>query len=145
MRFITVLVLCLALMPSGAIAQPGPASRAPFIVERTYWIRPGKELQFIDLFEKNQVPLLQAKMKQGGVLWMRLSRPQFNATNDQWDLRITIAWRDADSAIERISRAKEQASRDAQRGAMERQIMDELVLERSDIPVQEWSAEGGGP
>ena len=145
MRLAALLTLSLVLAPLGAVAQQAPAARAPFVVERTYWIKPGKELQFIDLFEKNQVPLLQAKMKQGDVLWMRLARPQFNATNDQWDLRITIAWRDADSAIERISRAKEQASREAQRGAMERQIMDELVLERSDIPVQEWRAEGGGP
>lgn len=145
MRFITFIALFLGLTPLGAMAQQGATPRAPFVVERTYWIKPGKELQFIGLFEKNLVPLLQAKVKQGDVLWMRLSRPQFNATNDQWDLRITIAWRDADSAIERISRAKEQASRDAQRGAMERQIMEELVLERTDVPVQEWSAEDAGP
>ena len=87
MRLAALLALSLALAPLGAIAQQAPVARAPFIVERTDWIKPGKELQFIDLFEKNQVPLLQAKMKQGGVLWMRLSRPQFNATNDQWDMR----------------------------------------------------------
>jgi hypothetical protein len=145
MRFITFIALFLGLTPLGAMAQQGATQRDPFVVERTYWIKPGKELQFIGLFEKNRVPLLQAKMKEGSLLWMRLSRPQFNAVNDQWDLRVTVAWRDADSAIERISRAKEQASRDAQRGAMERQIMEELVLERTDVPVQEWSAEDAGP
>lgn len=144
MRFITVLVLCLALMPSGAIAQPGPASRAPFIVERTYWIRPGKELQFIGLFEKNQVPLLQSRMKEGSVLWMRLTRPQFNAVNDQWDLRVTVAWRDANSAIEQVSQIKTQPDRNAQRLAMEQQIMEELVVERTDVPVREWGVEGLG-
>lgn len=145
MRFITALVLSLALLPLGAIAQQGQAARAPFVVERTYWIKPGKELQFADLFEKNGVPLLQAKMKEGDVLWIRLSRPQFNAGNEQWDLRVTIAWRDAGSAMERISKAREQAGRNTQRLAMEQQIMEELIVDRTDVPVQEWSAADPGP
>jgi hypothetical protein len=144
MRFITVLMLSLALLPLGAIAQQGPAVRAPFVVERTYWIKPGKELQFIGLFEKNGVPLLQAKVKEGSVLWMRLAKPQFNAANEQWDLRVTIAWRDADSAMERISKARAQLAKDTPRLAMEQQIMEELILERTDVPVQEWGAEGAG-
>lgn len=144
MRFIAVLVPFLALLPLGAIAQQGPAVRTPFVVERTYWIKPGKELQFIGLFEKNGVPLLQAKVKEGSVLWMRLARPQFNAANEQWDLRVTIAWRDADSAMERISQARAQLAKDTPRLAMEQQIMEELVLERTDVPVQEWSVESVG-
>ncbi len=144
MRFITALVLSLALLPLGAIAQQSPVVRTPFVVERTYWIKPGKELQFIGLFEKNAVPLLQAKMKEGDVLWIRLSRPQFNAVNEQWDLRITIAWRDAGSAVEQISRAKAQASRDTQRLVLEQQIMEELVVERTDVPIQEWSVDDVG-
>jgi hypothetical protein len=145
MRFITVLIFSLALLPWGAIAQQNPVARTPFVVERTYWIKPGKELQFISLFEKNGVPLLQAKIKEGDALWVRLSRPQFNAVKEQWDLRITIAWRDAGSAIERISQAKEQAARDTQRVAMEQQIMEELVVERTDVPVQEWGVNDLGP
>ncbi len=145
MRFIATLVLSLALLPLGAIAQQGPAVRTPFVVERTYWIKPGKELQFIGLFEKNAIPLLQARMKEGDVLWIRLSRPQFNAVNEQWDLRITIAWRDAGSAVEQISRARSQASRDTQRLALEQQIMEELVVERTDVPIQEWSAVDPAP
>lgn len=144
MRFLIVLVLSLALLPLGAIAQQGPAARAPFVVEQTYWIKPGKESQFISMFEKNRVPLLQAKMKAGDVVWMRLARPQFNAVNEQWDLRVTVAWRDAGSAMEQVSRAKAQVARDTQRLAMEQQIMDELVVERTDVPVQEWGVEDVG-
>jgi hypothetical protein len=149
MRFIPALVipalmLALVLMPSAAIAQQDPATRAPFVVEQTYWIKPGKELQFISLFEKNQVPLLQARIKQGSALWMRLSRPQFNAVNDQWDLRVSVAWRDADNALEQVSRAKSQPGRDTQRLALEQQMMEELIVERTDVPVQEWSVEDIG-
>ena len=144
MRFLIALIVALALVPVHAAAQQQPAARVPFVVERTYWIRPGKELQFIAMFEKNRVPLLRAKMKEGEVLWMRLSRPQFNASNEQWDLRITIAWRDADSAIERINLTNGQQAKDAQRLAMEEQIMGELVVDRTDIPVQEWNVAGAG-
>lgn len=144
MRFTTVLMLSLALAPLGAVAQQGAGARTAFVVEQTYWIKPGKELQFINLFEKNRIPQLQAKVKEGGVLWMRLAKPQFNAANEQWDLRVTVAWRDAESAMERISKARAQLARDTPRLAMEQQIMEELIVERTDVPLQEWSVESAG-
>lgn len=137
MRFITFLTLILALIPLNAVAQQPPVARPPFVVEQTYWIKAGKELQFIGLFEKNRVPLLRAKMKEGRVLWVRLSRPPFNATNDQWDLRVTVAWRDADSALEPITQAKTQLT-------TEQQIIEELIVQRTDVPIQEWSVSGAG-
>jgi hypothetical protein len=93
-------MLAVALAPPlDAVAQQDPAARAPFVVEQTYWINPGKELQFLGLFEKAQVPLLRAKIKDGSALWARLSKPVFNTANDQCDLRVTVAWRDPDSAM----------------------------------------------
>ena len=140
MRFITSLMLILASMSLNAVAQQTvvaqpPAAHPPFVVEQTYWIKAGKELQFIGLFEKNRVPLLRAKIKEGRVLWVRLSRPPFNATNDQWDLRVTVAWRDADSALEPITQAKTQLT-------TEQQIIEELIVQRTDVPIQEWSVSG---
>lgn len=137
MRTITILMLAFAFAPLNTVAQQDSVASAPFVVEQTYWIKPGKELQFIGFFEKNRVPLLRAKIKEGRILWMRLSRPHFNAINEQWDLRVTVAWRDADSAIERIARAKSQP-------AMEQHIMEELIVERTDVPVQEWSVNAVG-
>jgi len=115
-----------------AIAQQAPVAQPSFVVEQTYWIKPGKELQFIGLFEKNRVPLLRAKMKEGRALWVRLSRPPFNANNEQWDLRVTVGWRDADSALEPITQAKPQLT-------TEQQIIEELIVQRTDVPIQEWS------
>lgn len=135
MRFITFLTLIFALIPLNAVAQQPPVAHPPFVVEQTYWIKAGKELQFIGLFEKNRVPLLRAKMKEGRVLWVRLSRPPFNATNDQWDLRVTVGWRDADSALEPITQAKTQLT-------TEQQIIEELIVQRTDVPIQEWSVSG---
>jgi len=125
------LMLALALAPLAAVAQE-PAARAPFVVEQTYWIKPGKELQFLGLFEKTQVPLLRAKLKDGRALWVRLSRPGFNAANDQWDLRLTVAWRDPDSAMGQVPTGKTPLT-------TEQQIMEELIVEHTDVPVQQWS------
>lgn len=135
MRFIAPLILAFVLAPLSAVAQQEPAAHTPFVVEQTYRIKPGKELQFISLFEKNRAPLLRAKIKEGQVLWVRFSRPRFNANNDQWDLRVTIAWRDADSAIEPIAQAKSQLT-------TEQQIIDELLVERTEVLVQEWTVSG---
>ena len=132
MRFLTPLVIAFALLPLNAVAQQDSAARAPFVVEQTYWIKPGKELRFIGLFERNRLPLLRTKINEGRVLWVRLSRPHFNAINEQWDLRVTVAWRDADSAMEPISQAKAQLT-------TEQQIMEELIVEHTDVPVREWN------
>lgn len=139
MRLITCFALAFSLLPLAAIAQQGAATSTPFVVEQTYWIKPGKELQFIELFEKNRVPMLRARVKEGHILWMRLSKPQFNAVNEQWDLRLTVAWRSADNAMDRIALAKTQMAKDTQRMSMEQQIMDELILARTEVPVQEWN------
>ena len=145
MRLVAMLVLGVSLLPVGVFAQPGAAANAPFVVEQTYWIKPGKELQFLELFEKNRVPLLRARVKEGHILWMRLSRPPFNANNLQWDLRLTVAWRDANVALQRASLAKAQMAKDTQRLSMEQQIMEELIVERTEVPVQEWSVGDSDP
>lgn len=137
MRLIATLSLALAVMPLVATAQQDSAARKPFVVEQTYWIKPGKELQFIGLFEKTQVPLLQGKMKDGRVLWMRMARPNFNATTEQWDLQVTVAWRDPESAMGQVPQVKAQLT-------TEQQIMDELIVEHTDVPVQQWSVNAVG-
>jgi len=137
MRIVPLLMPALALAPLAAVAQQEPAARAPFVVEQTYWIKPGKELQFLGLFEKTQFPLLRAKLKDGRALWVRLSRPGFNAANDQWDLRLTVAWRDPDSAMGQIPQGKTPLT-------TEQQIMEELILEHTDVPVQQWSLDDVG-
>ena len=140
MRLLIPLLAFIALLPVQSVAAQQPAAtQAPFVVEQTYWIKPGKELQFIELFEKNRVPMLRARVKEGHILWMRLSKPQFNAVNEQWDLRLTVAWRSADNAMDRIALAKTQMAKESQRMSMEQQIMDELILARTEVPVQEWN------
>jgi hypothetical protein len=137
MRFSSIAVLGLAFVSLGAVAQQPSSAHAPFVVEETYWIKPGKEQQFIGLFEKTQAPLLRARMKEGRILWVRLTRPNFNATNEQWDLRVTEAWRDADSAMGQVPQARGPLT-------MEQQMMEELITEHTDVPIQQWSVDDVG-
>ena len=130
-----LLFLAFVVAPLDASAQTPPAAPTAFIVEQTYWIKAGKELQFIGLFEKNRAPVLRARIKDGRALWVRLTRPRFNADNEQWDLRVTIAWRDAESAAEPVIPGKTQLT-------TEQQIMDELVVERTEVPIHEWTVSG---
>ena len=129
-----LLFLALAVAPLNASAQTPPAA-APFIVEQTYWIKEGKELQFIGLFEKTRAPVLGGRIQEGRALGVRLSRPRFLAAHEQWDLRVTIAWRDAESAAEPVIPGKTQLT-------TEQQIMDELVVERTEVPIHEWTVSG---
>lgn len=137
MRIVPLLMLAFAFAPLDAGAQQDPVAGTPFIVEQTYWIKPGKELQFLSLFEKSQVPLLRTRMREGRALWVRMTRPGFNSTNEQWDLRVTVAWRDPDSAMEQVPQAKSQLT-------LEQQLMQELILEHTDVPVQQWTVDDVG-
>ena len=41
--------------------------------------------------------------------------------------------------MDRIALAKTQMAKESQRMSMEQQIMDELILARTEVPVQEWN------
>ena len=134
-RHTIALFLMLFFAPLVAGAQQAKA----FVMEHTYWVKPGKASQFIALFRKNKLPALQAEEADGRILWIRLSQPRTSAGNEQWDFRVTVGWRDAQSAWdhEEPAHPENDNSRDAQRRAIEETLSEELIVERTDVPVQE--------
>lgn len=134
-RHMLVLFVLLSLAPLVAGARQGDG----FVMEHTYWIKPGKTSQFIALFRKNRLPGLQAERDKGRVLWFRMAQPRSSAGNDQWDFRVTVGWRDVQSAWEHAdsSRAANGNGRQAPRQAIEDALIDELIVERTDVLVQE--------
>lgn len=138
-RYMLVLPALLMLLPVVA----SPQQRAPFVMEHTYWLKPGKTSQFIALFKKNRLPVLQAEQTKGGILWIRMSQPRASAGNDQWDFRVTVGWRDAQSAWDSWEsvRGVNAGNRDTQRQTIEETLSEELIIERTDVPVQESSPE----
>ena len=128
-----------------AIAAPTSTERnapvgAPFVLEHSYWIQPGQTGRFIELLNKNKMPLLQREMAEGRILWMRTMRPRLSSADPkQPDFRLTIAWRDPVAAWDDLdpSRFIPAVVKDEQRWRSEQAEGERLVTSRSDVPIQE--------
>lgn len=91
-----LLVASLGAFP--AFAQQ-PAK--PITVEHYYKIRWGSAEEFKDLYKRNHEPILKELQKQGFIIAMRMDSPFTHMAGGQrWDLRVTITYRDAPSAVE---------------------------------------------
>ncbi len=137
-RYAIVLVSLLMLV---ATLAAGAQQGRPFVMEHTFWVRPGKTSQFIALFSKNKLPALQAEKAKGRILWIRMTQPRTSAGNEQWDFRVTVGWRDVQSAWDHdeLTRSANGSGRDAQRLSIEDSLSEELIVERTDVLVQESS------
>lgn len=90
------LAASLASMP--ALAQQ---SAKPITVEHYYKIRWGSAEEFKALYKRNHEPILKELQKQGFITAMRMESPFTHmAGAPRWDLRVTITYRDAPSAVE---------------------------------------------
>ena len=84
----------------------GPAAIAqtaskPITVEHYYRIKWGSAEEFKDLYKRNHQPILLELQKQGFITAMRAETPFTHmAGGPRWDLRVTITYRDAPSAVE---------------------------------------------
>jgi len=121
-------------------AQRNAPADAPFIIEHSYWIKPGKTEKFIELLQKNKLPLLQREAAEGRILWMRITRPRLRSGEEsQWDVRLTIAWRNAAVAWDDQDPARfaSQLYKDPEARLREEREREDLLIKRSDVPVQE--------
>lgn len=133
------LSLILAAAAPTATERNAPVG-APFILEHSYWIQPGQTGRFIELLNRNKVPLLRREMAEGRILWMRTTRPRLSsADRKQPDFRLTIAWRDSVAAWDDLdpSRFIPALVKDEQRWRREESEREKLVISRSDVPIQE--------
>ncbi|PJK08850.1 hypothetical protein CO614_10235 [Lysobacteraceae bacterium NML120232] len=126
--------LLLAPLAASAAAQQ---TAAPFVVEHTYWLKPGRTEQFISLFKKTRLPALEAERQAGRLLSIRMAQPQLSHGKEQWDFRLTLTWQDHASALQFSNRQHAPEPPSNHRRAMEEQLRDELVVERSDALIIE--------
>ena len=136
----TLVLLLSLLMLVSPLAFSAEQGR-PFVMEHTFWVRPGKTSQFIALFKKNKLPALQAEKAKGRILWIRTTQPRTSAGNEQWDFRVTVGWRDVQSAwdYDELVRSANGNGRDGARQSIEETLSEELIVERTDVLVQESS------
>lgn len=82
-------------MAARGLAQAAPVAgaEARFVVEYYYKARWGHDQEFITLFRKNHLPLLEKEIEKGRILEVSIVRPRYHGTEDgRWDYRVTIVY-----------------------------------------------------
>jgi hypothetical protein len=114
--------------------MPGPITILYFY--KTRW---GAHDEFVRLFERNHLPILEAQVDDGRLLEVRRSVPRFHGDGRaDWDVLVTITYRDW-AAVESHSEA-EIAKRlfpDQDRYRAEEQRRFELLEAHWDVPLEE--------
>ena len=121
-------------------AQRNAPATAPFVIDHYYRVKSGHFEEFFRLLKKNRIPLLKKEMDAGRIVRMDAVRPRLHSQEEhRWDLRLTIAWRDAATAWDDLdpSRFVSELFPDKATYDREEQVRLDLLLERWDIPVNE--------
>lgn len=103
---LSILIGLAAATPVAVTAQAPTATTAaqpasaPVTIESYYRIRWGSSDEFLQLYRRNHAPILDEMRRQGFITAIRTEQPFTHMAGDQrWDLRVTITYRDADSAV----------------------------------------------
>lgn len=92
---VAVAALIMAAQPAAAQAPAGGVT-----VEYYYKIKWGSAGEFMDLYAKNHQPVLDEMKRLGFITAVRTEEPFTHmAGGHRWDLRVTITFRDAESAV----------------------------------------------
>jgi hypothetical protein len=138
--FLILGLLSISVASHEALGQEQKAADRPFVIEQTYWVKPGKERQFVSLYRRTELPRLQREKQAGRVLWIRLSEPLLFSKNEQWDLRVTVAWGSSADALTFADRNSAEASQGGnQRESIEETLRRDLVENHEETLVLEQS------
>lgn len=101
-RLILAALLAAGLVQQPAYGQSGATEAASEVVTVEYYYRVkwGALEEFKQLYAKNHAPLLEAMRREGFIRDIVMEEPFTHmAGGERWDLRVTITYRDAASAI----------------------------------------------
>jgi hypothetical protein len=102
-HFVPALLTLLFCATSIATAQTGTsaAQPTPFVVEYYYKVKWGHQEEFLALFRKNHLPLLQKQIASGRIVSVEMISPRYHMPEpSRWDYRVTIVFKDAASAMQ---------------------------------------------
>ncbi len=103
---LNIALLCLISAPAVSAADKDKS----VTMEYYYKIKWGHQDDFIELYKKNHLPLLNRLVKAGYMLSVNTVRPILHSSEDRrWDYRVTIVFRDADAALSEPPEEWEQA------------------------------------
>jgi len=128
--------------------RPGSAAGGqeglPVTVLYFYKTRWGAHDQFVELFERNHLPVLEAQLEAGRLLEVRRYVPRFHGDGRaDWDVLVTITYRDW-AALEDHSEAAiaERLFPDQKRYREEERRRFELLEAHWDVPLEARPLEG---
>jgi hypothetical protein len=137
-----LVALALVAAPSAGAqtptARPAPASDGRFVVEYYYKVRWGFQQEFIELFRRNHLPLLLARVQRGTMVDVTAVAPRYHATEDgRWDYRVTIVFPNLAASLgdtlEPVDRRR--LYPDSARFAREEQRRFEILEAHWDVPI----------
>ena len=98
-RLFLAVVSAVLLAPGARAAAQAPADE-PFVVEYYYRVRWGHQEEFLALFRKNHLPILEKERVMGRILEIRGVAPRYHATEEsRWDYRVTITFASVTAAF----------------------------------------------
>jgi len=138
-RLLALSLAVLALTPLSGRGEE-PPSEKPFTVEYYYKVKWGHFDEFLELYKRNHYPILKRIQETGDIVEMRAAYPVYHAGEEsRWDFRFTIVWRSAAVAHADADRTPilEELYPDKKKFQSEEQRRFELLLEHTDVPVEE--------
>ena len=133
--FASCLILPSLLLSGQAVAQQAAAKPSGIVVERTYWVRPGKEKQFAMLFERTQLPRLKTLLDGHQILSFSTAAPLLHTSNEQWAYRLKVKWISWDAyATDALARNDQKSNSTL---TYEQALFGDLVIDRKDTVIQE--------
>ena len=139
--FVSLLAGVSAAFAGGAQAPAKEgAKERPYVVEYYYKTQWGHADEWLALFRKNHLPLLQALKQQGRISEIEIEKPRYHTTEDgRWDFRVTIEWKNYaasnDDGTEEALRRK--LFPDQETFKREEQRRFEILIAHWDLPVED--------
>lgn len=100
-RLMLLLVVLMMRVPAGVAQTAGNAPGQPFVVEYYYKVKWGHADEFLQLFKKNQIPVLKKEIEMGRMLKFWIDQSRYHNTEDgRWEYRVTIVFKNAAVANE---------------------------------------------
>src|SRR5215510_14867978 len=141
MRRLLLLLMVSAVPAFSQGAPPQGAPNQPYTMEYYYKLQWGHQQEFLQLFLKNNYPLLKKLVESGWAISVKIETPANHMTEDaRWDYRVTIKYKnstvgttanpDEASLIKQLWPDQETYKREEQRRF-------EILLAHWDLPVTE--------
>ena len=130
-----IAVPLLLLSCRGNAQETATSKSSSIVVERTFWVKAGKERQFAMLFDRTQLPRLKALLTEHQIVSFSTATPLIHTGNDQWAFLVRIKWSNWDAFAKDASLRPDQKPNPTL--TYEQALFGDLVTDRKDTVIQE--------